>query len=278
MADFELNVDGNKINIKKLDTNEYEFTMEHDYLTYFGKSFLKELAFPKFQEYLQFYEEKEEIKFKKINNDFMLELPIPFQDKYEIVQLTCLELTNLELAYDKLQELYKIMYGLKDDNSKMKQLIDKYKNDNIKLKRLIEKYENNNIKMKRLIDKYENNNINSTVDMKTNTYEKTVKIKKFYCYRTSISNNLHNSLYYLTYKDQDQVYIRCYNKYEITESQYIEYDKSRKVKWYNGYCDILLLSYVKPYWCNNKPICLHPHPMPEIIIDNVEIETKILIS
>lgn len=84
----------NKIIINNEYTNEYEFIMDYQYLQYYGKSFLKELKLNKFQDYLKFYEQKEELTLKEINDDFYLSFPIPFTDNFEVITLKKPELTE----------------------------------------------------------------------------------------------------------------------------------------------------------------------------------------
>ena len=91
---YTINIDNKIIQINKLDTNEYEFTMDYQYLQYYGKSFLKELKITKFQDYLKFCEQKEEFTLKEINEVFYLSIPIPFTDSNEIITLKKPELTE----------------------------------------------------------------------------------------------------------------------------------------------------------------------------------------
>jgi hypothetical protein len=116
---YQITVDDKTIQIKKLDTNEYEFTMDYQYLQYYGKSFLKDLQINKFQDYLKFYEQKEEIKIKEISNNFYLELPIPFTTNCEIITLKKPELTEcaeFKILLKKQEDEFKMLLKLQQDN------------------------------------------------------------------------------------------------------------------------------------------------------------------
>ncbi len=84
---FKITTDEHSITIIKLDTDEYEFTSVHNYLEYYGKSYLKNLSFVMdFNGYLSVMQDK--IKIEQVDTNYiMIELPIPFSDSFELMQL-----------------------------------------------------------------------------------------------------------------------------------------------------------------------------------------------
>lgn len=118
----------NKIIINNEHTNEYEFIIDYNYLQYYGKSFLKELKLDKFEDYLKFYEQNEEIKIKEINNNFYLELPIPFSTNCEIITLKKPELNEMDefkILLKKQQDEF--TEKLRQETEKLRQETEKNK-------------------------------------------------------------------------------------------------------------------------------------------------------
>lgn len=77
----------------KLDTDEYEFSTTYNYLEYYGKSYLKNLLFvTDIQCYLNDMNSK--IKIEHLDSDkfIMIQFPVPYSNKFELVQLKMLEI------------------------------------------------------------------------------------------------------------------------------------------------------------------------------------------
>ncbi len=76
--------DGKIIKIDLREGGEYEFSLVHDYLEYTGRSFLKNLEFvEEMQEYLD--SQRPQLKYSP--DKIVVELPVPFSRKLEIVEL-----------------------------------------------------------------------------------------------------------------------------------------------------------------------------------------------
>lgn len=125
MFSYHLVVNDIDINIKKLETDEFEFNLIINDNDYYGNSFLRDLQFiNKFKEYIDFCGNN--IKCQKINGNYILELPIPFSDKYQLIDLIKIdykqqiqelqnEVDNLDKLNNTLNELnkeYNYMYSL----------------------------------------------------------------------------------------------------------------------------------------------------------------------
>jgi hypothetical protein len=120
----------NKILIDNQYTNEYEFNMDYQYIQYYGKSFLKDLKINKFQDYIRFYEQKGEFILTEIDNDYYLELPIPFTDRYECIILKKPELTEIdELKILIKQQQDEFNKQLKDQENIFKSYIQQKQNE-----------------------------------------------------------------------------------------------------------------------------------------------------
>jgi hypothetical protein len=124
MSEFNINIGDKYIKINKLDTNEYEFIMNYEYLQYYGKSFLKEIKIDKFSDYINFYEQKEEILLIEIDGDFHLKFPIPFSYNYE----------TIILKKPEISEIDEIKLLLKKQRDEFKQIITEQQYEIQKLK------------------------------------------------------------------------------------------------------------------------------------------------
>lgn len=86
MQSYKIYASNQLVEIKKLDTDEYEFSAVRDHIDYFGKSYLKGLAFiTDFKNYLEASDKQ--IEFLPHNKCIMVRLPLPFSDKFELVEL-----------------------------------------------------------------------------------------------------------------------------------------------------------------------------------------------
>jgi hypothetical protein len=128
---YQITIDDKTIIIKKIDMNEYEFIMDYHYLQYYGQSFLKELKLNKFGDYLNYYEQKEEIDLYEINGGFQLNLPIPFT--YEFVEIKL----KLQENITSLQEKYiELSNDLENKDEQFKDLLSDIKQKNKEINKL----------------------------------------------------------------------------------------------------------------------------------------------
>jgi hypothetical protein len=90
---YQLKVDAFVIDVKKLDTGEYEFATTYKYVDYWGKSFLKLLNFvDDFGSYL----ENTKFAVDEFKTHLILCCPVPFSTKCKLVQLNKPEATEYE--------------------------------------------------------------------------------------------------------------------------------------------------------------------------------------
>ncbi len=90
MQSYKIFANNQLVEIKKLDTNEYEFSAVRNHTEYFGKSYLKGLAFiTDFKNYLK--ASSKQIEFLDNEKCIMVQLPLPFSDKFELVELKKVE-------------------------------------------------------------------------------------------------------------------------------------------------------------------------------------------
>lgn len=115
--EFVLHAADELINIKKLDNDEYEFTTEHNYLFYSGKSFLKNLQIDNLQHYIDYCEEKQLFKIDMVNDDFILTLPIPFTNKNELIRMGKPDLDETQKLKKELEKKDKQIKNLQLLNS-----------------------------------------------------------------------------------------------------------------------------------------------------------------
>jgi hypothetical protein len=94
---YKISLGHYNISFTKLDTDEYVFSAEHNYMEYYGKSYLKSLAFvTDFNGYLSNMSNAIKIKHIDVSGSIMIELPIPFSDKLEIVSLKIVEVDEFK--------------------------------------------------------------------------------------------------------------------------------------------------------------------------------------
>ncbi len=137
METYKIYIDVQLIEFKKADADEYEFSAMIDHLDYYGKSFLKGLAFiTDFKGYIKTFNTSMTMEFPK-DGYIMIRLPLPFSDKFELVELKEVETNetkkldifmrrNIDILTRNIQRLESRINELEIENERLKFAQKKY--------------------------------------------------------------------------------------------------------------------------------------------------------
>lgn len=281
MAEYKINssLSNNPIIIRKLDTNEYEFSTTYNYLEYYGKSFLKSLSFiTEFNNYLDSL--KNSIRIEFTDNKFItIQFPIPFSDNSELVQLKTVEIDEfgkinimIQKSSDELNkriyDLENEVYNLKGEVTNLKEQIKNTKKT--KPKFLIVYFSERYLFLikgmrflypddERCIISYIIDNKDDYINKLTEQIVNDLILKKDTITFDELFNN-HPSNSFSTIKGLIELLAKFH--FKVTNNSYK-----------NSECRQMYLEYVKDE--NIKSVKMSEHYIPNTIINNVEKEDNI---
>jgi hypothetical protein len=223
----------------KLDTNEFEFSIHHNYIEYYGTSYFKKLSFiTDLQSYFNDNIKKITVELIDVKY-FMIQFPVPYTTDFELVQLKIVEIDE----FKKLNiMILKNSDDIKDQINSLKAKADK-SIDTILKKQLVV---NNEIKNR--ISKIEDDF--KKISDRLSDLEEQINNKKIYRISASFAGDKITSQYLYISKEHDIRicnYLKKHiNKYFHNLTNQLEYDIKNNIE--------LGLKALISNYCNNTHI------------------------